>query len=135
MKAPGQGIVVLGSQRRVVDLLEKKAANYSDRPVVPTLEMYVGSMSCWWLTLMCFCEPILRMGLGWSFALMRYGAVWRQHRRAFHKYFSSNAIPAWHPIMYEEIKAFLRKAKSHPDAVSDHVQMCVEQVHWSAFFS
>ena len=67
------------------------------------------------------------MGLGWSFALMRYGAIWRQHRRAFHKYFSPTAIPAWHPIMYEEIKAFLCKAKSQPDAVFDHVQMFVGQ--------
>lgn len=29
----GQGILVLGSQRRAVDLLAKKAVNYSDRPV------------------------------------------------------------------------------------------------------
>ena len=39
MKAPGQGLLVLGSQRRVDDLLEKRAANYSDRPVFPTIEM------------------------------------------------------------------------------------------------
>ncbi|KAJ2933072.1 hypothetical protein H1R20_g4026, partial [Candolleomyces eurysporus] len=102
MTALGQGVLVLGSQRRAVDLLEKRATNYSDRPVIPTIEL---------------------IGLNWSFALMRYGAVWRQHRRAFHKYFSSNAIPTWHPIMYESIKALLLKVRSRPDDIFEHVQL------------
>jgi hypothetical protein len=41
MQAAGQGILVLGSQRRVVDLLDKKAAIYSDRPAFPIVDMYV----------------------------------------------------------------------------------------------
>ncbi|RXW22172.1 hypothetical protein EST38_g3677 [Candolleomyces aberdarensis] len=102
MTALGQGVLVLGSQRRAVDLLEKRAANYSDRPPFPVIEM---------------------MGLGWSFGLMRYGAVWRQYRRAFHKFFNNNAIPTWHPIMYEEVKGFLRKVQSQPDGIFEHVQL------------
>lgn len=39
MKAPSQGILVLGSHRRAVDLLHKRAANYSDRPAFPIIEM------------------------------------------------------------------------------------------------
>ena len=41
LKAPGQGILVLGSQRRAVDLLDKRAANYSDRPYFPISELQV----------------------------------------------------------------------------------------------
>ncbi|RXW22173.1 hypothetical protein EST38_g3678 [Candolleomyces aberdarensis] len=101
MTALGQGVLVIGSQRRAIDLLEKRATNYSDRPVIPTIEM---------------------IGLNWSFALMRYGTVWRQHRRAFHKYFSNSALPTWHPIMYESIKALLLKVRSQPDDIFEHVQ-------------
>jgi hypothetical protein len=39
LNAMGQGILVLGSQRRAVDLLDKRAANYSDRPVIPIVDM------------------------------------------------------------------------------------------------
>jgi hypothetical protein len=39
LKAPGQGILVLGSKRRVVDLLDKRATNYSDRPAFPITEL------------------------------------------------------------------------------------------------
>lgn len=39
LKAFGQGILMLGSRRRAVDLLEKRAVNYSDRPVMPMLDM------------------------------------------------------------------------------------------------
>ena len=41
LQAAGQGIPVLGSQQRVVDLLDKKAAIYSDRPAFPIVDMYV----------------------------------------------------------------------------------------------
>jgi hypothetical protein len=33
----GQGILVLGSLTRTNDLLEKRSANYSDRPNMPML--------------------------------------------------------------------------------------------------
>jgi hypothetical protein len=39
LKALGQGLLVLGSQQRVVDLLDKKAVNFSDRPTLPVNEL------------------------------------------------------------------------------------------------
>ena len=41
LRAPGQGILILGSHQRVVDLLDKRSANYSDRPAVPIIDMWV----------------------------------------------------------------------------------------------
>ncbi|KAJ2927004.1 hypothetical protein H1R20_g10104, partial [Candolleomyces eurysporus] len=101
LKAPGQGILVLGSKRRAVDLLDKRAANYSDRPAFPITEL---------------------MDFTWAFGLMPYGLRWRQHRRAFHQYLNNNAVKRYHPIMHEETKYFLRKVKSQPDDIFEHVQ-------------
>lgn len=41
LKALGKGILVLGSHRRTVDLLEKRATNYSDRPTLPAIDLCV----------------------------------------------------------------------------------------------
>ncbi|RXW14495.1 hypothetical protein EST38_g11359 [Candolleomyces aberdarensis] len=101
LKAPGQGILVLGSKQRTVDLLDKRAANYSDRPAFPITEL---------------------MDFTWTFGLMPYGLRWRQHRRAFHQYLNNNAVKIYHPIMHEETKSFLRKVKSQPDDIFEHVQ-------------
>ncbi|KAJ2933623.1 hypothetical protein H1R20_g3446, partial [Candolleomyces eurysporus] len=106
LTALGSGILVIGSHRRAVDLLDKRSANYSDRPASPIFEM---------------------TGLGWSLALMRYGTRWRQHSRAFHKYFTPTAVQQYHPIMYEETKAYLRKVNSHPNDIFEDTQFLPEE--------
>ncbi|KAJ2912894.1 hypothetical protein MD484_g7523, partial [Candolleomyces efflorescens] len=97
----GQGLLVLGSQQRVVDLLDKKAVNFSDRPTLPVNEL---------------------MDINWSFAAMPYGAAWRQYRRNFHQYLNNNAVQEYHPIMLEETKNFLQKLKSNPHQIFEGVQ-------------
>ncbi|KAJ2932187.1 hypothetical protein H1R20_g4913, partial [Candolleomyces eurysporus] len=101
LNALGQGILVLGSQRRAVDLLDKKATNYSDRPVIPITDM---------------------MYFNWNFGLMPYGGMWRQHRRSFHQLLNNNVVQRYHPIIYEETKTFLRNLKSNPEGVFEHLQ-------------
>ncbi|KAJ3533125.1 hypothetical protein NMY22_g7461 [Coprinellus aureogranulatus] len=89
----GKHIVVLSSMKRVMDLLDKRAVKYSDRTVSYTMQLG---------------------GFGWSFAIMQYGQAWRDHRRAFHQHFNQTAVPKYHPIMYEETSAFLRKLRDVP---------------------
>ncbi|RXW19057.1 hypothetical protein EST38_g6787 [Candolleomyces aberdarensis] len=101
LTAPGHGVLVLGSHRRAVDLLDKRSVNYSDRPAFPIVEM---------------------VGMDWTFGVMPYGAEWRQQSRAFHKYYGSSAVQQYHPIMYEETKAFLRKVNSQPNDIFEDIQ-------------
>ncbi|RXW19450.1 hypothetical protein EST38_g6404 [Candolleomyces aberdarensis] len=101
LNAPGVEILVLGSQRRAVDLLDRRSANYSDRPVFPITDL---------------------SGFGWAFGVMPYGAMWRQHSRTFRKYFSHSVVQQYHPIMYEETKAFLRKVNLHPNHIFEDLQ-------------
>ena len=39
LEALGQGIIVVGSFERAVDLLDRKSLNYSDRPSIPLMEL------------------------------------------------------------------------------------------------
>jgi hypothetical protein len=41
VKAFGQRIIILGSMKACTDLLDKRSHNYSDRPSLPMLELYV----------------------------------------------------------------------------------------------
>ena len=68
------------------------------------------------------------MDFGWSFGLMPYGSMWRQHSRTFHKYFSNSAVQQYHPIMYEETKAFLRKVNSQPSDIFEDMKLCVAYI-------
>ncbi|RXW19449.1 hypothetical protein EST38_g6401 [Candolleomyces aberdarensis] len=88
--------------RRAVDLLDKRSANYSDRPTSPIVDL---------------------MNLNWSFGLMPYGSMWRQHNRTFHKYFSNSAVQQYYPIMYEETKAFLRRVNSQPNDIFEDMTL------------
>jgi hypothetical protein len=68
------------------------------------------------------------MDLSWSFGLMPYGSTWRQHSRAFHKYYSNSGVQQFHPIMYEETKSFLRKVHAQPKDIFQDMELCVAYI-------
>ncbi|KAJ2927403.1 hypothetical protein H1R20_g9694, partial [Candolleomyces eurysporus] len=100
LEVMGQRMLILGSRRRAVDLFEKRAANYSNRPSGLLIEM---------------------MNLDWMFVFMQYGLEWRRQRRAFHQYVNSHAVGQYHPVMYEERNILLRRLKTHPDDFLKHL--------------
>ncbi|RXW13417.1 hypothetical protein EST38_g12437 [Candolleomyces aberdarensis] len=61
------------------------------------------------------------MDFAWNFGVMPYGIRWRQHRRAFHQYLNHAVVKLYHPIMHEETRSFLRKVKSQPDDIFEHL--------------
>ncbi|KAJ2920822.1 hypothetical protein H1R20_g16272, partial [Candolleomyces eurysporus] len=97
----GQGMLILGSHRRAVDLLEKRAAIYSDRPSQPLTDL---------------------MNLNWNFVVQRHGPWWRLHRRNFHQQLNSNAVSRFYPIIYEERDGLLRMLSTHPGDLHKHLE-------------
>ncbi|ETW79565.1 cytochrome P450 monooxygenase 37 [Heterobasidion irregulare TC 32-1] len=82
----GHTTVILNSAQAVADLYVSRGANYSDRPDMPMLIDLVG-----W---------------DWTFALMRYGPRWKEHRRVFHNEFDATIkehrviqVPAAHELV------------------------------------
>ncbi|ETW78166.1 cytochrome P450 monooxygenase 95 [Heterobasidion irregulare TC 32-1] len=64
----GNTMIILNSAEAVSDFFEKRGSNYSDRPDMPMI--------------------VDLMGWDWTFALMRYGPRWKEHRRVFHSHFN-----------------------------------------------
>ncbi|KAJ6555591.1 cytochrome P450 [Mycena vulgaris] len=73
----GRNIIVLNSQQAATDLLDKRGANYSDRP-----KMVIIELMGWWPTLV----------------FLPYGKLFLKHRRMFQQYFGPRDALSYLPI-------------------------------------
>ncbi|KAJ3534086.1 hypothetical protein NMY22_g7073 [Coprinellus aureogranulatus] len=96
----GQGILVVGSQSRAVDMLAKRAVGFSSRPEAAMLEL---------------------IDFQWSFGVMPYGTLWKDNRRTFHHFFTPTVLEQWHPIICEERDGFLKQLKANPKPTPDEL--------------
>ncbi|EPQ56876.1 cytochrome P450 [Gloeophyllum trabeum ATCC 11539] len=97
----GQHYIILNSKRVTVDLLEKRNRIYSDRPIVPMIQM---------------------MGWDWNIGLMPYGLAWRQRRREFHQQFTAAKSKEYHPTVTSKAHELLRNLLGNPEAFLKHIQ-------------
>ncbi|THU98671.1 cytochrome P450 [Dendrothele bispora CBS 962.96] len=98
----GESIVVFNSAKAVIEIFEKRSANYSDRP-----EMYMVTELMKW---------------SWDFAHMGYTDWWRLHRKTFHQYFQQNQLPQFYPVQRESASLFLKKVIEYPEEFLDHIR-------------
>ncbi|KAH6906083.1 cytochrome P450 [Coprinopsis sp. MPI-PUGE-AT-0042] len=84
----GQKILTINSFPLAQTLLSSRAANYSDRGWGPLIDL---------------------IGFQWSFANMNYGALWRDHRRAFHQLLNQGEVPQYSQIIIQETVRFLQR--------------------------
>ncbi|KAJ8072721.1 hypothetical protein PM082_016280 [Marasmius tenuissimus] len=92
----GSALVILNSQKAVVELLEKRSSNFSDRP-----PMYMANDL---------------VGLDWDLGHMRYSDRWRLHRRTFHQFFQLRATVDYRSVETNEARSFARKLIKSPEA-------------------
>ncbi|SJL18718.1 uncharacterized protein ARMOST_22317 [Armillaria ostoyae] len=60
-------------------------------------------------------------GWGNNFAFMRYSNQWRTHRRMFHQYFQSCAVPAYYPVQMKATLGLLQQLLKSPDVFASHI--------------
>ncbi|KAJ8469185.1 hypothetical protein ONZ51_g9161 [Trametes cubensis] len=101
LDAFGQPILILGTHEIAVDLLDKRSSKYSDRAISPIVQLG---------------------GFDWVVVFIRYGPLWRRHRRAFHRFFNPNAVKQFRPIQRDHIGHFLTNLLSTPDDFSEHIR-------------
>ncbi|KAF5348527.1 hypothetical protein D9756_009683 [Leucocoprinus leucothites] len=103
LEAIGRTIIVLNDINMARDLLEKRSALYSSRPVSPMIHDVIGSKII--------------------FGLMPYGDEWRQHRRIFQQHLSEKHLPQIQERAIEFVrKGLLTNLISSPDKLHDHVR-------------
>ncbi|KAJ3761410.1 cytochrome P450 [Lentinula raphanica] len=98
----GQNVVVLNTLDVASDLLDDRAAIYSDRPN--------------WIVA---CQ-MLTEGLFMPF--VRYGETWRRMRRAAHQGLHQNAVEKYKPIQAKEVLLLLNDLLQRSDEWVDHVR-------------
>ncbi|KAJ7669227.1 cytochrome P450 [Mycena polygramma] len=99
VSAFGDHIVIINSLAIAVELFERRARIYSDKPAIPMLPL---------------------MGWDFNFGFMPYGEKWRQYRRLFHKHFHRDAIAAYRPTQLKKVHDCLRGLLSTPEDFSAH---------------
>ncbi|KAF8216822.1 cytochrome P450 [Mycena galopus ATCC 62051] len=97
----GNHILIVNSFKAAMELLEKRALIYSDRPSIPMIPL---------------------MGWDFSIAFMPYAEKWRQYRKLFDQHFRRTAIPVHHPVQLRKIQDFLRGLLSTPEDFVAHTK-------------
>ena len=99
----GQQMIIVNSAKTALDMLDKKSAIYSDRPVMPMGGELVG----WKDTLV----------------LVPYGDRFRNYRKFFHQVIGSNAsVSLFYPIEELETHRFLKSVLKNPDDLVTHIR-------------
>ncbi|CDO69014.1 hypothetical protein BN946_scf184834.g21 [Trametes cinnabarina] len=89
----GRKIVIVNSYAAAKELMDKRSANYSDRPFFP-----------------------LFMNLGWgvSVTFLKYGPQFFKQRRILQQYFSKQEVVRFRPVHTEEAHKMLRNLLDRP---------------------
>jgi hypothetical protein len=99
----GQPLIILNSSKTAIDMMDKKSAIYSDRPVMPMGGELVG----WKDTLV----------------LVPYGDRFRNYRKFVHQVIGSNSSVAFfHPIEELETHRFLKSVLKNPEGLVAHIR-------------
>ncbi|KAJ7032490.1 cytochrome P450 [Mycena alexandri] len=79
----GQHIILVNSVKTAAELLDKRAHIYSDRPVLPMIEL-----------------------MGWDFntGLIPYGDRWRRHRKMLQRHFRRDVARIYRPIQMKKFR-------------------------------
>lgn len=94
----GQEMIILNSSKAAVELLDKRSANYSDRPIA----MMCGEI------------------VGWnrSLALLRYGPRFREFRKYMNKVIGTRAsMGKFAPLMEKEMAKLVARIASDPGSL------------------
>jgi cytochrome P450 len=112
-------MIVLNSAKAVSDIFDKRGSNYSDRPDMPMIvDLYAITYA---RILQDDILYLYRMGWDWTFALMRYGPRWKEHRRVFHSHFN-HSVAEHQEIQLEISKELLTLLLKSPEEYVAHIK-------------
>ncbi|KAI1785525.1 cytochrome P450 [Ganoderma leucocontextum] len=101
LQVMGRSILLINDPRVASDLLGKRSAVNSSRPVSTAVEM---------------------AGWEWSIAFMPYGQWWRRHRRAFWQHFHPGVIPKYRGVLEQGAHRLLSRLLTTPEKLEEHLR-------------
>ncbi|KAF7355981.1 O-methylsterigmatocystin oxidoreductase [Mycena venus] len=107
-------VLVLNSAEAAFDLLEKKSAIYSSRPV-RTMQAEV-------------------MGFSWFVSSLPYGPWYKKHRTMFHNHFQAKAMPKYHHTLVDSAHTLLRNLSHTPENLRQHLRRTTTAIVLSACY-
>ena len=117
-QALGRPTIVVNTAEAAFDLLEKRSANYSDRPPTPMIDLCV--LRC---SLENQSERSLRfvsINWNWNLAMQRYCQPWRWHRRLFWQHFHPGVLSTYEDAQNRESIRFLQRLLDNPSQFELH---------------
>ncbi|GLB45029.1 putative cytochrome p450 [Lyophyllum shimeji] len=98
LRVLGRSLIILNSVQAANDLLDKRSANYSDRPDLPIYEL---------------------MGEGDMLGFVKYGDEFRAQRRMINGYFSQDKVKNHRPVQIREARILAYGLLQTPEKRSD----------------
>lgn len=112
-------MIVLNSAKVARDLLEKKSANFSDRPRMVVMgELYV----CLSYVFMNENSYFRRMGWATSLPFLQYGERFRRQRRMAQRYFDAQAVDMFRLAQVQGVELFLNDLHKNPEDFRKTIQ-------------
>ncbi|KAK2046474.1 cytochrome P450 [Colletotrichum somersetense] len=94
VRSLGQSIIVLNSVDVAKDLLDRRGANYCDRPRFALFEV---------------------MGWGKTLTFLPFGPRWQMHRKLLQTTFSNTNVRQWHSLQVTEARKSVRSILQNPE--------------------
>lgn len=104
-----QAFTIHHSSKAANDLLKKRSANYSDRPLTTMLDEII-----------CFTK--------WSLPFMPYNDRWRAYRKQFHSAFRPRELKVLRPLILGAVDQFLQCLATDPDQFCAHIRSYTSNV-------
>ncbi|THH14168.1 hypothetical protein EW146_g6132 [Bondarzewia mesenterica] len=103
----GQLSVIVNTLEAAKELLERRSAVYSDRPLIPMIEM-----------------------MEWDFnlGLMPYSDKWRRGRKVFHQHFHARVAVVYQPLQEECARALLKLLLEKPKDFLAHLRIYAAKI-------
>ncbi|KAI0644223.1 cytochrome P450 [Trametes meyenii] len=103
----GRSIILVNTYEAACDLLDKRSANYSNRPYSAMVDM---------------------VGMDWIFVFKNNGPQWRLYRRALHNSFVPETLKRYFPVQLQATRELLREILENPTEFSTHIKFSLAAV-------
>ncbi|PPQ79984.1 hypothetical protein CVT25_003043 [Psilocybe cyanescens] len=101
-EALGNRVVIVNKRDDAIEMFEKRAKIYSDRPVIPMVKL---------------------MGWQYNFGFLAYGEEWRQHRKISQQNFNLKASRKYSLIQVKKVHQLLQALHDAPEDFDAHNKM------------